>query len=84
LLILWGRRGALVEGRKLLDPAWHLSWNQWDRSKRRRRRARPEAVYIMPVKGYFERGIFAGLLVEGSLNQWNGAKRRAKNLLIIL
>ena len=28
----------------------------------------------MPVKGYFEEAIFAGLLAEESLNQRGGAK----------
>jgi hypothetical protein len=37
----------------------------------------------MPVKGYFEGAIFTGLLAEGSLNQWGGAKMRGKSLLII-
>jgi hypothetical protein len=38
----------------------------------------------MPVKGYFEGTIFAGLLAEGSLGQWVGSKSAGKNLFIIL
>jgi hypothetical protein len=38
----------------------------------------------MPVKGYFEEAIFAGLLAEGSWNQWGGAKIRGKDLLTVL
>jgi hypothetical protein len=38
----------------------------------------------MPVKRQFEGDVFAGLLVEGPLNQLNGAKSAGKSLLIIL
>ena len=84
LLISWGRRAALAEGRKTLDPARQVSWNQWDGRGWRAARRDRNVIYIMPVKGYFEGTIFAGFLAEGSLGQWVGSKSAGKNLLIIL
>ncbi len=57
LLISRGRLAALVEGRKTLDRARQVSWNQWDGGGWRAAKRDRSVIYIMPVKGFL-RGPF--------------------------